>query len=297
MKKLDPLIEGYLLYLSDVGRKTPRTVIDVRCTLRRVVESMGKIRPEVALWHLKLSDYLLWLEQERQEGRTTSSMAKYISHVRGLLEYAWRSGRTDRNVLDGFSLKDAQVKAEPKSLTMEEAKRLIEACPKRNAMERRDRLILLLLYGCGLRTDELCSLNLQDIIRDRRELQVIRGKGDRSRTIPIPDGVFTELLAYMLERGGKRGPLFRTESRRKRISSKDVCSMMKVAVDRSGLEGHVTARTLRHSFATHLMDRGVDLAVISSLMGHRSPQETGVYLHVLPQRPTEAVGKIDMGGQ
>ncbi len=297
MNKLDPLIEGYLSYLRDVGRKTPRTVIDVRCTMRRVVEAMQAIRPGVALWHLRLEDYLRWLESGRQAGRTSTSLAKCLSHVRGLLDYAWRSGRAERNVLDGFQLRDAKPQAAPRSLTLEEAQRLIAACPHGSPAQRRDRLMILLLYGCGLRTQELCTLDVGDVNRERRELQVLHAKGDRPRVIPIPDGVYTELLAYLLERGGKRGALLRTATKVRRISAKDVCDVVREATVRARIEGVVTARTLRHSFATHLMDRGVDLAVIASLMGHRSPQETGVYLHVLPQRREAAVRTLEKGGE
>jgi integrase/recombinase XerD len=289
MDKLDPLIEGYLSYLAHVGRKTPRTVIDVRCTLRRAVTRFGAIRPGIALWHLGLEDYLRWLEMERREGRSSTSLAKYLSHVRGLLEYAWRSGRAERNVLDGFSLQDASPRTPPRSLTLEEAQQLILACPRSGRLERRNRLMILLLYGCGLRTSELCGLDVGHINRERREVSVLKAKGDRPRTIPIPEGVYTELLAYLLERGGKRGPMFRTQAKRCRITPKDVATVVREAANRAGLTGRVTARTLRHSFATHLMDRGVDLAVIASLMGHRSPSETGVYLHVLPQRQEAAV--------
>ena len=77
----------------------------------------------------------------------------------------------------------------------------------------------------------------------------------------------------------------------------DVCEVVTAAAKRAGLRLDVTPRTLRHSFATHLMDRGVDLAIIASLMGHRSPQETGVYLHVLPERPQAAVRKLAIGNQ
>ena len=73
-----------------------------------------------------------------------------------------------------------------------------------------------------------------------------------------------------------------------------MCGVVEDAAARAGLAPGVTPRTLRHSFATHLMDRGVDLAVIASLMGHRSPSETGVYLHVLPARPREAVAEPEV---
>lgn len=153
--------------------------------------------------------------------------------------------------------------------------------------------MILLLYGCGLRTCELCGLDVGHVDQERGELKVLKAKGDRPRTVPIPDGVYTELLAYLLERGGKRGALFRTEAKRRRIGSHHVAAVVRDAARRAKLDGRVTARTLRHTFATHLMDRGVDLAVIASLMGHRSPSETGVYLHVLPQRRESAVRELE----
>lgn len=290
---MDPLIEGYLSYLDNIGRKTSRTIIDVRCTLRRAIAGL---RSDVPLWHMELEDYLHWLEAERQNGCTETTLAKYLSHVRGLLEYAWRSGRTERNVLDGFSLQHTIRRTPPKSLTLEEAERLVEATVIQGPAARRDRLIILLLYGCGLRTDELCSLDVANVNRERHELLVLKAKGDRPRAVPIPEAVYTELLAYLLDHG-KRGPLFRTTVRKSRLRVNDVCEIVRDAAGRAGLPSYVTPRTLRHSFATHLMDRGVDLAVIASLMGHRSPQETGVYLHVLPGRPQAAVRKLPVGGR
>jgi integrase/recombinase XerD len=214
--------------------------------------------------------------------------------VRGLLEYAWRSGRAERNVLDGLNL-HAQVKQlAPNFLTLEQAERLVRACPRSTPAQRRDRLMILLLYGCGLRTAELCGLDVADVTRERQELIVRKAKGDKPRVIPIPDGVYSELLAYLLDHG-KRGALLRTEHLARRIAERDVCEIVRAAVTRAGLPTSTTARTLRHSFATHLMDRGVDLAIIASLMGHRSPQETGVYLHVLPQRAKTAVQAIRLG--
>jgi integrase/recombinase XerD len=101
--------------------------------------------------------------------------------------------------------------------------------------------------------------------------------------------VWTELLAYLIEEGHKRGPLLRTLAKRARISAVEVGEIVKAATERAEVTGRVTPRTLRHTFGTHLMDAGVDLAVIASLMGHRSPAETGIYLHVLPGKPQEAV--------
>jgi site-specific recombinase XerD len=287
MSKLDPLIEGYLSYLQEVGRKSPRTVIDVRCTLGRAIKGLAARRPDVPLWRLELEDYLHWLGAERESGRASTSIAKEVSHI---------SGRSERNVLDGFSVQHTLKRTEPKSLTLEEAEQLVRSCPRSNRAQRRERLVILLLYGCGLRTSELCALDVAHINRERQELQLLKTKGDRPRAVPIPAGVYTELLAYLLEHG-KRGALLRTHFLERRIAPKDVCQIVTAAAERAQLRPGVTARTLRHAFATHLMDRGVDLAVIASLMGHRSPQETGVYLHVLPQRPQAAVQTLSVGEQ
>lgn len=293
---MDPLIEGYFDYLLDVSRKVERTVVDVRCTLRRVCAAMESIRPGVPLWKLTLDDYLQWLEQERQADRTSRCLCKYISHVRGLLDYAWRSGRADRNVLDGFSLQDKHRRRVPRALSLDEAARLMEACQNRSPSERCDRVIVLILYGCGLRTRELCQLNVEHVDVERRELFIAHGKGDRERRVPIPEVVFTELLAYLHERGGKRGPLFRTEAKHARITPRLLGEVIRRAAERAGIEWTVTPKTLRHAYATHLMDAGVDLAVISSLMGHRSPSETGVYLHVLDGKPRDAVNRLPKEG-
>jgi len=289
---LDPWIEGYLDYQLKVRRLTPRSVVDVRCTLRRTVLMMEEIRPGVLLWKATLEDYLQWLNRKREAGYSTPSINKELSHLRGLLDYTWRSGRSDRNVLDGLTLEDKAQPQMPKHLTLEQARQLIEASPGRSRAERRDRLILLLLYGCGLRTSELCQLDLRDVDLERQELVVRHGKGDRARRLPVPEAVWTVLLAYLAERKGRRGALLRTLEKGARLASHDVCEVVSAAARRAGSPGEVTPKTLRHSFATHLMDRGVDLAVIASLMGHRSAHETGVYLHRLPGRAEAAVALL-----
>ena len=119
---LDPWIEGYLAYLSDVSRKARKTVRDIRCSLKRISGKMYCIRPGEPLWKVSLRDFMVWLEEERTSGTTPQSLAKYLSHVRGLLDYAWRSGRADRNVLDGFQIQDAQRPVKPRCLTVEEAR-------------------------------------------------------------------------------------------------------------------------------------------------------------------------------
>jgi integrase/recombinase XerD len=215
--------------------------------------------------------------------------------LRGLLDYTWRSGRADRNVLDGLTLEDEPRGRMPRFLSLEQARQLIENSPGGSRAQRRDRLILLLLYGCGLRTSELCQLDLGDVDLERQELVVRHGKGDRARRIPVPEALWLVVLAYLGERKGRRGALLRTFEKHTRLRAEHICEVVTQAGRRAGLALDLTPKMLRHSFATHLMDRGVDLAVIASLMGHRSARETGVYLHRLAGRAEAAVQLLSRG--
>jgi integrase/recombinase XerD len=250
---------------------------------------MAERHSDKVLWELKLTDFIAWLEQERRRGYSVLGLCKNVSHLRGFLNYAWRSGRTDRNVMADFYPEYRGEAKEPESLTVEEALTLVKKCPSSTTAERRDRVMILLLYGCGLRTGELCSLAIQDVCVERRELHVKRAKGDIERIVPIPEMVFTELLAYLHERKSRSGPLFLTEGKRRPIRQRLVGEVVHAAAVRAEIARPVTPKTLRHTFATHLMDRGVDIAIISKLMGHSTPTESGVYLHVLPGRQQEAV--------
>jgi len=292
-KKLDPLMEGYLEYKQTVERRGKDTVKDIRCTLRRISQAMEELRPGKVLWELKLTDFIEWLDRERRRGYSTQGLCKNASHVRGFLEYAWRSGKADRNVMSRFYPEYRCKQKEPESLTIEEALAMVQACPSKTLLQRRDRMVVMLLYGCGLRTSELCALKIQDISTERHELHIKHAKGDIERIIPLPEIVYTELLAYMLARKAKRGHLFLTEVKRRPIQQRLVGSVVREAAMRAGITRPVIPKMLRHSFATHLMDRGVDIAIISKLMGHTGPTESGVYLHVLPGRMEKAVEKLD----
>lgn len=293
---LDPVTQGFLEYSLEVRRLSPRTIIDMRCTYRQTLAVMVTVRPGVELWRLSFDDYLAWIDLSRRKGRTLPCIAKDISHLKTLIDYAWRSGRVERNALDGFKLKDLGpiVAIPPRVLTIEEARALIFACPRKSVQQKQERMMILLLYGCGLRTGELCHLNAKDIDLERQELFIQGAKGDIQRRVPVPDSVWTELLAFLAEREGgtRRGPLFKTAAKKTRVRQTDVLTAVHAARARAGLSDDIMPKTLRHSYATHLMDAGVDLALISSLLGHKSPSESGVYLHALPGRKEAAVARL-----
>jgi integrase/recombinase XerD len=286
--ELSPWIEGYLEYKEKIIKQSRRTVADIRCTLKKVTVYAKKNHSDKEIWGLDFDQYLKWLEGERLMKKSVKTLSKDISHIRGFLNYMMRNEKCSRNVLDGFHLHDNKEKM-PDFLELGETADLIESLPVKTKEDRRNRLMILILYGCGLRTNELCGLDIKDIDTEMQELHIRHAKGDLERQVPVPDGVWIEMLAYLGENRWQGGPLFRTSVKRKRINDQLLGKVLSEKVLRAGFTKKVTPKTLRHTFATHLMDIGVDLAVIASLMGHRSVRETGVYLHHLEGRKENAI--------
>ncbi|NJM09473.1 MAG: tyrosine-type recombinase/integrase [Bdellovibrionaceae bacterium] len=285
------VVLGHLEYQLQVKKLKPLTVNDIRCSLRKVDRFCKAKGLQKDLWQLSLQEYIQWINWLQEQKQTAKSINKMLSHVRSLIDYAWQIEKVDRNVLDGFYLKEPETTAIYDQLTIEEAQNLVKAFGKISRTERRLRAVMLMLYGCGLRTLELCRLSVNDIDLDRQEVRV-HGKGDKERVIPLSDPVFSELLVYLRDRNSKRGPLFRTEIKKTALGNKDVGDIVQMAVARAGLKKTITPRTLRHAFASHLLDQGVDIGVISMLMGHRSPSETGIYIHAQEKSLKAAVFKM-----
>jgi len=156
----------------------------------------------------------------------------------------------------------------------------------------RDRALLELLYACGLRVSEALGLDLQDLSLDGASVRVI-GKGDRQRVVPVGEVALEAIGRYLesartvwlpgareLPRGG---PLF-VSVRGRRLGRMEAWRILRRAALRAGLRGHVTPHTLRHSFATHLLEGGADLRVVQELLGHASITTTQLYTHLTGER-------------
>ncbi len=174
----------------------------------------------------------------------------------------------------------------PDVLTAPETASLLEALPD-TAAGRRDRAALELLYGAGLRAAELVGLNLDDVDLTRRLVRV-RGKGGKERVVPFGRPAAAALAAYLPERASWRGkardldagePLF-VNQRGRRLSDRSLRRILDQAVRRAATLRRVHPHTLRHAFATHLLEAGMDLRAIQELLGHASLATTQKYTHL-----------------
>lgn len=175
----------------------------------------------------------------------------------------------------------------PEVLSMDECKRVFDA-----VNNSKHKLILLMTYGAGLRVSEVVSLRWADIDFGEHKIHIKGAKGKKDRIVMLPYSVVCYLEDYMgLE--GSEGYVFKGQIAGEPYSSKSVQSVMRKAIKRSGIQKKATVHTLRHSFATHLLENGTDIRYIQKFLGHSSIKTTTVYTHVSKVKSAEIQSPLD----
>jgi integrase/recombinase XerC len=221
-------------------------------------------------------------------GLDPASVGRKLAAVRSWLRFLVRRGVLERNVA-----REVRGPRLPKKLVsflpVDEAHDLM-AAPSRTmgglggaprtppTSNIRDTAILELLYASGLRVSELTGLDVDDLDRGERTVRVL-GKGRKERVVPFGGKAARALGAWLAERGDQPGPLFRA-ARGGRMNPRTVYGLVRGAARRAGITRKVSPHTLRHSFATHLLDGGADLRAIQELLGHSRLSTTQRYTHV-----------------
>ncbi len=231
-------------------------------------------------WGLGLSRESLWKYRNAlsSRGYSKSSVARKLSSLRAFLRFLRRRGYLEES-LERFLRNPRSGKPLPKALSKEEVERLIDA-----AVDVRERAIVEFLYATGVRVGELVSLNWSDIDWENEVVRVI-GKGGKERIVPIGSKALEALRAYGAQ-SGMSGPLFKNK-RGERLTSRSVERLIKKISLKAGLGGKVTPHTLRHSFATHMLEGGADLRVVQELLGHSNLATTQVYTRITLSRMRE----------
>lgn len=210
-------------------------------------------------------------------GLARASIARKLAAIRSWLAFLTRRGRLAKN-----PAREVGAPRLPKKLAsflpVDEVHALLDRPGAQSVEGRRDRAILELLYATGARVAELCGLDLADLDRSQGTIQVW-GKGGKERVIPVGDPALRSLDAYLALRGKQDGPLFQNH-RGARLTVRSVHRIVKAGARAAGLTRRVTPHTLRHTFATHMLDSGADLRLIQDLLGHSRLSTTQRYTHV-----------------
>ncbi len=232
----------------------------------------------------------------RDPGLAPTSLRRRAAAIRAFYRFAYGEGLIAKDVAAHLDL-PRQPRLLPDTLTVIETVALIEASGGEERV--RERALLELLYAAGLRVSEALWLDREDLSMDGAFVRVV-GKGDRERLVPVGE-VALDWLRRWIEGGrvellspaaaaARGGPLFLGD-RGRRLARQQAWSIVRAAAIAAGLSGRVSPHTLRHSFATHLLEGGADLRIVQELLGHASISTTQLYTHLTGERIREVYAR------
>lgn len=326
-----PIVDAFTTYLADERHFSPYTARCYGADLRQYVEFISaklgltvddaneraaheKIvaggRPTATVGKVKnVTEYVCTINADQvreflahlgEQQYSAATMARKIATLRSFYKWADRRGLSTTNPMTLIRT-PRQGKRLPKAITIEQIERLLSAPSDADVLGRRDRGMLETLYSTGIRVSELVGLSVADLDLPGEALRV-RGKGKKERIVPLGSHALTAINRYMdlLKADPKFGPAARAGSAELplflnkhggRLSSRSVRRKLDKYLKAVGLDPTISPHTLRHSFATHLLDNGADLRSVQELLGHQSLSTTQVYTHLTTTRMQDTYNK------
>jgi integrase/recombinase XerD len=280
MRAYEEKLNDFLTHLQLERGASPHTVEAYRRDLVDLGDFVEHEDPDTIAVSV-LDDYAVAL---RDRGLSPATVRRRLAAVRAFLKHRAREGgRGDAGRTVALPRLGRRL---PEALTTAEAERIVTS-PDASPRGLRDRAMLELLYGAGLRVSELVSLRVSDVDLAERMVRTM-GKGGKQRVVPMGKSA-SEAARIYLQRGRpylgrmQRGDVLFLNHRGQGITRQAVFQLVREHARQAGIEKEVTPHTLRHSFATHLIEGGADLRSVQEMLGHASIETTQVYTHVSPE--------------
>ncbi|MDA5559559.1 site-specific tyrosine recombinase XerD [Exiguobacterium sp. MMG028] len=278
-------IESFLQYMTVEKRMSANTRQAYASDLTQYASTLNQLG--VKDWNdVTRSHIVKHIEELSQAGRASSSLRRAVSSIRMFHHHLKMTGVTTTDP----SLYLETPKAEkqlPDTWSQAEVERLLDSVPTSDPLSLRDRAMLELLYGTGMRVSELLGLDLDDLQFELGYLQC-EGKGERARIIPVSSVAQGFVERYIQQArnglGGRETEALFLNGRGGRLSRQGFWKMIKRRAKLAGIDKEITPHVLRHSFATHLLENGADLRAIQQMLGHADLATTQVYTHVNKSR-------------
>ena len=269
-------LDDYAYYLRSERKLSPNTVAsygsDVAAFAAWCDEDLRKVDA------LRLIDYF----EERSSSLTKRSQARLLSALRSFFDWLILERERQDNPCDALE-QPKLGRYLPEVLSVAEVTAILESVDTDSWTGKRDRAILEMLYGCGLRVSEACSLQISSVFLDEGFVRV-RGKGDKERLVPLGGMAADAFVAYLPVRPDPAAPAWDDTAFLNRfgkpLSRVSVFKMVKTQALLAGVTKEISPHTFRHSFATHLIENGADLRVVQEMLGHESILTTELYTHI-----------------
>lgn len=285
---MERYIKKFINYLKIEKDSSVHTLKSYKVDLRGFSNFIEN-KPIDEITHLTLRTWLAYLKKKEY---ARSTIARKLATLRSFFKFSIREGYLHSNPAISLST-PKQEKKLPVFLTIKEVIRLIEAPVLDTETGLRDRAIMETLYSTGIRVGELVGLNIENLDFIGGVMKVM-GKGKKERIVPIGDKALQVIKKYLdkkktLSKESERILFLNTKHKRlnPRSVRRIVNKYIKITSSKSGISPH----TLRHSFATHLLDRGADLRSVQELLGHANLSSTQIYTHITPQRLKDVYNK------
>ncbi len=279
---MTPQVEEFRKYLHTVGYQK-NTISIMVYALKEFTEKVHK--PPIAITKRDMETYAQYLEtrpnHRRGGGLSTSMLRQYLYGLKVYFNWQEQTEKIGMNPMSGIVLPEVE-NMERVVLTQSEIKQLYEVCTN-----YQDRSILGLFYGCGLRRSEGEALDRRDIDFVKKVLYVRKGKGGKRRVVPLSQGVKRDLLSYAAEERPYLGPeaeltdmdAFMMNNQGRRMKGSSYNKRLKTLLKKAGILKPITLHSLRHSIATHLLEKGLSLEQVRDFLGHTHLETTQIYLH------------------
>ena len=269
-------VEDFFLYIASEKGLSKNTQEAYRYDIESFIQFLVDLKIN-DLKKVNQAHFLSFLESCKKKGYATSSISRKLMALKVFFKFLKREGHVEANVTHYLtSPKIWQVV--PKVLSPSQVDRLLKAPNTKLETEARDLAILEILYSSGLRVSEICNLKIRDV--DDSFIRV-KGKGGKERIVPVGKKAIEAIDYYLCHfRQEEESPYLFITQRKKQIDRVLVWKRLKEYAQRAGIEDHLSPHTLRHSFATHLLENGADLRVIQEMLGHASIGTTDRYTQV-----------------
>lgn len=271
-------IDKFLSYLEIEKNYSSHTILNYSIDLNEFLEFLGEETAVQSIVYLHFRRFLAHLRTRNHKPRT---LARKLSSLRSFFKFLHREGLIQEN--PALLIVTPKLdKPLPKFLSEKDAVTLLEAPLSDNAMGLRDRAIMETLYSAGLRVSELVGMNI-DSVDAISNIVKVEGKGKKERLVPIGNKAVEAIQMYLAKREKNSRALFLNQ-RGTRLTDRAVRNIINKYILKASLLMHVSPHTLRHSFATHLLDHGADLRSVQELLGHSNLSTTQIYTHVTTDR-------------
>ncbi|MCX5667556.1 MAG: tyrosine recombinase XerC [Candidatus Omnitrophica bacterium] len=273
-------IDKFINYLKIEKNASNHTIINYTIDLKAFSLFLGRAGID-SVDHLVLRRFLADLRGKNYSKRT---IARKLASLRSFFKFLYREGHIKSNPITAISSPKLDKKL-PKFLDVGKVTKLILSPDVKKESGLRDRAILETLYSCGIRVSELVGLDIDDIDFISGVIKVL-GKGRKERIVPIGDTAILSIRKYTEGRDARakeKGPVF-LNSRGSRLTDLSVRRVIDKYIHACSIEENISPHSLRHSFATHLLDRGADLRSVQELLGHMNLSTTQIYTHVTMER-------------